>query len=155
MVKLSKRLHELETKISNSESLNLAISKSSVGWHIEHALLVINATIDGLKKSDPNNYKWKFNFSKIFVFTTNKIPRGRAQSPRSLLPKNNPSVEALKNHFDSTNRRLADLQVLNPHNYIEHPFFGKLKLKYTIRFLELHTKHHIDIINDIIKASKN
>jgi hypothetical protein len=59
MDKLSKRLNELESKILNSESLNLAISKSSVGWHIEHALLTINFIIDGLKKSDPNEYRWE------------------------------------------------------------------------------------------------
>jgi hypothetical protein len=155
MAKLSKRLDELETKISNSEGVNLAISKSSVGWHIEHTLLTINVAIDGLKKSDPNDYEWKFNFSKTFVFITNKIPRGRAQSPRSLQPKNNLTAEALKNHFDITKRKLAELQILKPNNYIKHPVFGKLKLKPTIKFLEIHTKHHLDIIKDIIKANNN
>ena len=155
MVKLSKRLNELETKISKSESLNLAVSKSSVGWHIEHTLLVVNATIDALKKSDPNKYKRKFNFPKILVFTINKIPRGRAQSPRWLQPTNNSTVEVLKNHFNITKGKLAELQILKANNYIEHPVFGKLNLKPSIRFLEIHTKHHIDIIRDIIKANNN
>lgn len=153
MDKLSKCLNELESKISNSESLNLAISKSSVGWHVEHTLLTINSIIDRLKNSDPNDYKWKFNFPKILVFTINKIPRGRAQSPVSVQPRNNFTIETLKNHLDITKRKLAELQILKPTNYIEHPVFGKLKLKHTIKFLEIHTKHHIDIINDIIKTN--
>jgi hypothetical protein len=155
IAKLSKRLNELEINISNSESLNLAISKSPVGWHIGHTLLTINVVIDGLKKSDPNGYKSKFNFSKIFVFTTNKIPRGKAQSPRSLQPKNNLTAEDLKNHLDITKGKLAELKTLKPNNYIEHPVFGKLKLKYTIKFLEIHTNHHLHIIRDIIKANNN
>lgn len=152
MNKLSTCLNELESKISNSESLNLVISKSPVGWHIEHSLLTINVIIERLKNSNPDAYRWKFNFPKMLVFTINKIPRGRAQSPAPVQPKNNFTIETLKNHLDSTKRKLAELQILKPINYIEHPVFGKLKLKHTIKFLEIHTKHHIDIINDILKT---
>ena len=154
MDKLLKCLNELENQISNSESLNLAISKSSVGWHIEHTLLTINVIIDRLKNSDPNDYTWKFNFPKILVFTINKIPRGRAQSPVPVQPKNNFTIDTLKQHVESTKRKLTELQILKPTNYIEHPVFGKLKLKHTIKFLEIHTKHHIHIINDILKPIK-
>ncbi len=154
MDKLLNCLNELESKISNSESLNAAISKSPVGWHIEHTLLTINVILERLKNSDPDAYRWKFNLPKMLVFTLNKIPRGRAQSPGTVQPKDNFSMETLKHHLDSTKRKLAELQNLKPTNYIEHPFFGKLKLKHTIKFLEIHTKHHIHIINDILKPVK-
>lgn len=154
MDKLSTCLNELESKISNSESLKAAISKSPVGWHIEHALLTINVIIDRLIKSDPDDYTWKFNLPRIIVFTLNKIPRGRAQSPAPVQPKNDFTTETLKKHIERTKRKLAEMQILKPTNYIEHPVFGKLKLKHTIKFLEIHTKHHIDIINDILKPIK-
>ena len=153
MEKLERQLDELESKISQSESRNLAISKSSIGWHIEHALLTINLIIDGLKQSDANEYKWKFSISKFLVFTMNKIPRGRAQSPSAVLPKGNFTIETLIRHCDATKIKLAELQYLKPNSYIEHPVFGKLKLKSTLKFLLIHTRHHIDIINDIIKAN--
>jgi hypothetical protein len=35
-------------------------------------------------------------------------------------------------------------------HFFEHPYFGKLKLKETIRFLEIHTTHHLSIIEDIV-----
>jgi len=43
------------------------------------------------------------------------------------------------------------LKTLPKDRYFEHPFFGKLKLKQTINFLEIHTMHHLDIIEDIKK----
>ena len=153
MDKLVRQLDELESKISQSDSLNLAISKSSIGWHIEHALLTINLIIEGLKQSDPNDYKWKFSRSKFLVFTMNKIPRGRARSPKAVLPKGDFSIDTLRRHCNATKIKLVELQNLKPKSYIQHPFFGKLKLKSTLKFIVIHTKHHIDIINDILKAN--
>lgn len=150
MKNLESLITELETKIAKQESINEAISKSSVGWHIEHTLLAINLIIDQLKKSDPNDYKWEFSFTRILVFTINKIPRGRAQSPKSVIPKNNFTAETLKKHAEIAKEKLKELQVLHQNNYFEHPFFGKLNLTPAKRFLNIHTKHHIAIINDII-----
>jgi hypothetical protein len=42
------------------------------------------------------------------------------------------------------------LELVSRDHFFEHPYFGKLKLKETIRFLEIHTQHHLDIIRDII-----
>ena len=90
----------------------------------------------------------------IKLFAINKIPRGRAQAPGPVQPKNDLTMETLKKHIESTKRKLAELQILKPINYIEHPVFGKLKLKDSIKFLEIHTMHHIHIINDILKPVK-
>ncbi len=154
MNRLEKLINELESKISKMELVNQATSKASVGWHIEHTLLTFNLITNTLKKSNPNNYKWKFNFTRFFVFTINKIPRRRAQSPTSVLPANDFNIETLKTHIGIAKEKLKELNFLKPDNYFEHPFFGKLNLKPSIKFLELHTTHHIKIINDIIKAEK-
>ena len=42
--------------------------------------------------------------------------------------------------------KVAKLQILKPNNYVEHPVFMKLKLKLTIKFLETHTRHYIDMV---------
>ena len=145
-------LNELEIKIAKEDAINAAVSKSSVGWHIEHSLLTINMIIEALKKSDPISYQWKFSFIKTLVFTLNKIPRGRAKAPGIVQPKNTFTVETLKKHLDQTKEKLGEFATLQPNNYFEHPFFGKLKLKPTIKFLKIHTRHHLAIINDIIKS---
>ncbi len=87
MDKLLKLLNELESKIPNSERLNLSVSKSSVGWHIEHTLMTTIEIIKALKNSKPQDYKWKFNLTRVFIYAINKIPRGKGKAPESVLPK--------------------------------------------------------------------
>lgn len=152
MEKLVKLLNNLESKIPNSERLNQSISKSSVGWHIEHTLLVIIKTIQALEKSNPQDYKWKFSLAKTFVYTFNKIPRGKGNAPQSVLPAEIIAADNLNKNIQVANDKVNGLTNLNSNNYLQHPYFGKLNLKSTIRFLQIHTKHHIEIIDDIIKA---
>jgi len=154
MDKLSELLKELESRIPNQELINQAISKSTVGWHIEHTLLTINLIIRALKNSNTKDYKRKFNFPRLLVFSMNKIPRGRAKSPKVVQPKDNLNVESLKKHFEIAAERIKGLSGLSTDNFFEHPVFGNLNLKPTIKFLNIHTKHHIKIINDIIKSAK-
>lgn len=155
MEKLKLLLEQLESKIENFELVNPAVSNSSIGWHIEHSFLVINVIIEGLKKSNPDDYKWKFNLKRLFVYTINKIPRGSGKAPKRVQPQNNFSQESLKNHFVITTEKLKELNDFNPDNYIEHPVFGKLNVKPTKKFLFIHTRHHIDIINDILNKKDN
>ena len=128
----------------------MKISKSCVGWHIEHALLTIDAIVEALKRSNPKDYKWTFSLTRILVFTLNKIPRGRAQSPASVQPAKNFTIDTLKDHIYISKQKMGALESLKPNNYFKHPFFGKLNLKPAIKFIEIHTKHHINIINDIL-----
>lgn len=154
MKKLKTLLIVLDSKIEYSDEINLQVSKSSVGWHIEHTLLVINVIITGLKNSNPSDYKWKFNLSRLFVFTLNKIPKGKGKAPDRVQPKNIFTPESLKIHLALTIDKLTELNNLKANQSINHPVFGKLNLKSTIKFLLIHTHHHIEIIDDIIKTPK-
>lgn len=155
MKNLDHLLDQLEHKISDCETLNQQISQTNVGWHIEHSLLTLNGIINFLIKSNPIDYKWKFNFIRIVVFTTKKIPRGRAESPEVVQPKGNIDKYGLFTHLSETRKKIKELECMPKDKYFEHPFFGKLSLKQTVIFLEIHTKHHVEIINDIIKNKKN
>jgi len=150
MNKLSEYLNELETKISKQEHYNITISKSNVGWHIEHILLTINLIIEEVQKSNPENYKWSFKLSRILVFSMNKIPRGRAKSPKVVAPKMYDEATLIE-HFKIAKFRVQELKNISSDKYFNHPFFGNLKLDKTIKFLEIHTNHHLEIINDILK----
>ena len=62
MHELVKSLSYFENKLNNLYKVNNRVSASSVGWHIEHSLLVIIEIIEALKQSDNTAYKWKFSF---------------------------------------------------------------------------------------------
>ena len=154
MDELKKLLIELENRISNQEILNPSVSKASVGWHIEHSLLTMNLVIESILKSNPDNYKRAFNFNRFLVFTLNKIPKGKVKAPRAVRPQEDFTLDSLKIHLEKSKINLGKLDALSANNYFEHPFMGQLNLKSTIRFIKLHTKHHFNIIKEIIE-SKN
>ena len=144
-------LDQFESRIPLFEKENLAISKSNIGWHIEHSLLTLNGVIKFLTHSNPKDYKWKFNFIRIIVLKTGKIPRGKAKAPQIVVPKDTISKTQLLANLEQTRKLILELETISNDHYFEHPFLGKLKKKAAIRFLEIHTNHHLKIIEDIIK----
>ena len=149
MRNLTPLLNQLESHIVDFKKTNVAVSQSSIGWHIDHSLMVINGIIEQLKKSNPEQYKWQFNWNRIFIKSINKIPRGRGKAPKAVQPLESSSVEILNSKLHIANDSIIELENLEPNNYFKHPYFGNLNLKTTIWFLELHTKHHLKIIEDI------
>jgi len=152
MNQLAEYLDELSTLISQQDKHNQAISQSNVGWHIEHILLTINMIINEVKKASPEKYKWSFKLPRILVFSMNRIPRGRAKSPTIVLPTTY-DKHTLLGHIKLTQTTIHELANISQEQYFHHPFFGHLKLKKTIKFLEIHTNHHLEIIHDIIRSN--
>lgn len=148
--KLETYLIEIENKIANQEISNAVVSKANVGWHIEHILLTIDKIIESLNKSEPANYKSSFNFTRLLVFTMNKLPRGRVKATKAVIPEEY-NEKSLREHLYSTKLKVEELKIIDSNKYFNHPVFGNLKLNKTIKFLDIHTKHHLDIINDILK----
>lgn len=152
MMNLEKLLDHFESRIPLFEKENLAISKSNVGWHIEHSLLTLNGVTKFLTHSNPKDYKWKFNFIRILVLKRGKIPRGKAKAPKVVVPNITIDESSLQTHITQTRNSILELETISKDHYFEHPFFGKIKRNDTIRFLEIHTNHHLKIIEDIIKS---
>jgi hypothetical protein len=153
MKQLLKLLNQVESYIPDFEKSNTSVSQSSIGWQIDHSLLVVNGVINVLKKSNPDDYKWKWNTSRLLLQITNKIPRGRAKSPKSVIPLESTTIEELLEKLELAKIQVVDLEKLPAHSYFTHPIFGDLKLKTTLWFLKLHTLHHLKIIQDIQKKS--
>jgi hypothetical protein len=114
--------------------------------------MTIIGIIKALKNSKPQDYRWKFNLAMVFIYAMNKIPRGKGRAPESVLPKGTIAADNLNKNIQVAKSKVKELSGLHSNNYFEHPYFGKLNLKPGIKFLKIHTKHHIKIIDDIIKA---
>jgi hypothetical protein len=142
-------LNELEKTIPEFQLQNSTISASSVGWHIAHTLLTINRIIAAVEKSDPSEYQWKFNLTRSYVYTFNRIPRGKGKAPKVVQPEEGFTIESLKAHCEKATHQIEKLNHFAPNHFFVHPYFGKLNVKQTIKFLYIHTRHHLQIINDI------
>jgi Protein of unknown function (DUF1569) len=152
MRKVAGLIKELQSKIPQMEVVNPSVSASSVGWHIAHTVLANNRIISGLGKSSPADYQWKFNFKKVFVYATGKIPRGKGSAPDAVKPTNDFTAASLQQNITTALEKIKELDSLEPNNFIEHPVFGNLNLKNTTRFLEIHARHHLNIIDEIIRT---
>lgn len=140
----------LASKFDDYNRMNTVVSKSSVGWHLEHSLKTIDQIITACKKSDPSAYQWKFKLNRFLIMDVlHKIPRGKARAPKVVQPEGAISKESLQMHLDKVYQNLENWEALHENCYFFHPYFGNLNKKATEKFLALHTKHHLKIIEDI------
>lgn len=152
MRNLEPSLEKLYAYIQVAEISNPSVSSVNIGWHIEHSLLVISRIIDSVTSSDPSKYEYKFDFKRTMVFLMGKFPRGKANAPDIVMPNQNEQVnfDAL---FASTRVAIKNLESVKPNQYFTHPIFGKLNKQHTFVMLDIHTKHHLKIIEDIISQT--
>ena len=151
MDELTSLIFALESKIPFYETENKRVSNADVGWHLQHSLLVINGIIKSLEKSNPKEYKWSFNYKKMLVLISGKIPRGVGRAPKSVQPTEVISKALLVQETELAKASIALLSAMHPDQHFLHPYFGKLNVKPTIKFLKIHTRHHLHIINDMLR----
>ena len=146
---LDRELQDLESYIPRTNDINTQVSRVSVGWHLDHSLIVINAIIRVLKESEPRAYRWRPNLGRWFIFLMGSIPRGRGVSPKSVLP-DEITESGLYYKLQACKDSVTFLEELDPRCHFTHPYFGTMNLNNTKRFLKIHTRHHLRIIHDIL-----
>ena len=151
MTKIPQLIAALESHIAQQATVNTAVSASSVGWHIEHSLLVLNGVVQTLAASNPADYKWSFSLPRLYVLTFGKMPRGKGKAPNVTIPRESSDAAALHSRAAKVSEKIALLSNLQPKHNFQHPYFGMLDAAQTLHFLEIHTQHHLDIIRDILK----
>ena len=143
---------ELENKLPFIAQKNEAISQVSIGWHLEHSLLALIKMITAVEKSNPADYKGKFNFKRSIVLTLGKIPRGKAKVPDSVKPADETNLANIKGLIEKAKQKAELFEQLSPNKFFTHPVFGDLQVEKARRIIAIHTYHHLKIINDIIKS---
>jgi hypothetical protein len=149
---LEQSISALYKYIPDAERYKPSVSTVSTGWHIAHSMLVIIKITETVAHSDPAEYVWKFNLPRVLAFTLNRFPRGRGKAPASVKPdlSQTPDFKAL---FAKARQAVETLKSLQPDQYFVHPVFGALNKKNTFTMLNIHTRHHLAIIRDIVSTN--
>lgn len=148
---LDAKLNEAVSYLPEMEIKNPEVSEAAVSWHIDHIFLVVNQIYKTLEQSEESDYKNEFNMTRAYVFTFNTIPRGKATAPEAVRPKDNIDIDTIQFHYDQALTTVEQFSDLPEKKHINHPVFGTLNRDRTIKFLTIHTEHHLKIIRDILK----
>jgi len=148
---LKNEIIEIDQMTAYVDRIKPEISTRAIGWHLDHMLKVINSVTKSLKKSNPEEYKWKFNLLRFIFFTIRSFQRGKGKAPRSVISENKIIKEDIGRQLKEAKINLLEMDKLDPNNYFKHPYFGSLNLRATKIFMKMHTRHHLKIIKDIIK----
>lgn len=148
---LKQLLSEIEASIPLKDKENHSISKSTVGWQLDHALKVFIKVSEWTENSNPKDYKRKFNFWRSVLFPLHYFPRGKSKAPKYVLPPEIIKAEDLKTQLKNAKNHITILNDSPEGVYFKHFIFGMLSKQQTLRFLEIHTKHHLKIVNAILK----
>jgi hypothetical protein len=142
-------IEDFESFIPNYKILNPKVSNSTVGWQIDHSLKVINGIIGQLKMA-PTDKKSKLTLFGRFCLSTRYIPRGKGKAPKIVLPPENIEINNLNNQIELSKKLIPEIHEVSDKATFKHPYFGILTKNQTVRFIEVHTKHHLKIIRDIL-----
>ncbi len=150
MTKMADLLQKVESNIAFYEVINERVSKSNVAWHLDHSLKVINSVATVLEKSD-TNYKWNFNLKRDYFLFIKRIPRGKARAPKAVQSFDEITTTSIERQLKTARFLIQEMGSMDPKTNFIHPYIGKLNLKQAFTFIEIHTQHHLKIIDDILK----
>jgi len=147
------QLYDIAYLIQFRDSIDTRVSKVPVVWHLDHILKVINKISEALKISDGNVYQKRFSWIRTFSFVLRCIPRGKRQSPASVLPPQTIKTEDILLQLEQARKNIRDIEMLDKNSNFLHPVYGQLNKRQSKRFLEIHTQHHLKIIKDILRSN--
>ncbi|MEL7530786.1 MAG: DUF1569 domain-containing protein [Bacteroidota bacterium] len=148
---IQNKLLEWESHIPAKDTSDTTVSKVSVAWHLDHGLKVINRIYAALQKSEPSQYKKSYSFTRYAVYLAGAMPRGVGKAPKMVLPPEQILSEDILQQLTEARGNIDKLKQLPSRAHFKHPVFGVLNRDQSIRFLEIHTEHHLKIIRDILR----
>lgn len=149
---LNHLINKIELLIPKMDIENPSVSKANIGWQLDHALKVFNTVSQIIETSNPENYSYQFSFWRSTLFTIGYFPRGKVKAPKAVQPPSKILEADLESQIKTARTHIEKLKLLPEKSYYHHFIFGKLAKNNTLRFLAMHTNHHLKIIRDILKA---
>lgn len=149
---LNNYLIEIEHAIPYLDKKDENVSKSTIGWQLDHSLKVINGISGVIAKTNPKKYKRDINAMRLVLFPINYIPRGSAKAPKVVMPPEIIIETDLRKQLEQAKQNIKLLEPLHKRSHFKNHVFGMLNKRQTIHFMGMHTKHHLKIVRDILRA---
>lgn len=149
--RLHKQLQEIEKHMQSGDIIVPSVSSKGVYWHLDHACHVVVQITQALKQSKPKDYQPHRSFLKTIIMATGYIPRGKARAPKQTVSDHVITLEDLKKSYEEASKSVKQLPKLAKSKAFKHPLFGWLNLEETIKFMGIHTHHHLKIVRDIYR----
>lgn len=151
----------LEALAADEDALAMraeSVSAWSVARQVEHMLLtcrVIFKQIDRILAGDGET-STKPSLPGKLLLTVGKIPRGLGKAPKFIHPTDR-SPDEIRALVTDCRERLDGFtteteSIAASRAIAKHPFFGAFTPTMWLRFVDVHNRHHLAIIDDIRSA---
>ncbi len=129
--------------------------------HIAKVNLVIASSLITMsQKPEEEDSDRRASITGVSVLATGYIPRGRGKSPGRLRPPADLTRDQLTSALNKSESAVGEVGVLlgllqSRKGRIEHPHFGFMRPSQWIRFMNVHTNHHLKIVRDIDRERRS
>lgn len=153
---VQKQLHAIANLIQGGDRSLRASDPEISGWsvdqHVDHMLKVTRAILNFIEKGKELDEPGVTALGRMVLFV-GRIPRGRAVSPDAVVGVSC-SIETLTANLveirETSKRVLPNAELLKSKKLVfRHPRFRAMTAKQSLRFCEIHNRHHLEIIEEI------
>ncbi|MEM7163176.1 MAG: DUF1569 domain-containing protein [Bacteroidota bacterium] len=148
---ISKLLKEINSHLKSIDKKNEKVSRSSVGWQLDHCTRTMCTIGKALIKSEPQTFKRTFAWKWLIISGLQYIPRGKGRAPKIAVNPNEITAEELKTLIQNAESIWKKVEQLDKNAFFAHPYFGNLNKRQAKKFVKIHTRHHLKIVRDILK----
>jgi len=136
-----------------------AISKWSTDEQIQHVLLAnrwaLSTMVSMLRDEAEFSESGRLKPLGMLLLGFGAIPRGRGKAPTAAKPSTEATLSDLRvNHRQQRGylRKIRENQDLarSLSTRFQHPVLGDFTLSHGLRFVRVHTRHHLKIVNEIL-----
>jgi hypothetical protein len=145
-------LEQLRAAVAQAGARAATVSAWSVGMHVHHCCRATLGICKALAKSTPPSPRARFSPRVALMFLFGRIPRGRAEAPESARPADDVTPDELRALLDQAGEGIAAARALDPGAWFEHFALGVLARDRALRFVEIHHRHHLRIVAEILAA---
>jgi hypothetical protein len=144
------QIRAFEALAGHRSAVTIPISRWSVGMHIHHCSLAMVGVARAVMRQSGARPRWSPNVLRTMVLVTGCIPRGRAQTPAEARPEPGFDERRLVSALRDAEEMVRELVDAPADAWFRHFALGIIRMRSVPRFLEIHNRHHLRIIRDIL-----